>query len=104
MLAPHLETPHAADDVANRIVAAVNEAFTLEGVAMRGSASVGVSLFPDDGEDPETLLARADAAMFEAKALGKGRFQFASGATRPLTPLRTALGNADNASSGWWSR
>ncbi|WP_283445399.1 bifunctional diguanylate cyclase/phosphodiesterase [Noviherbaspirillum suwonense] len=39
-------------------------------------ASVGVSLYPDDGTDPETLLKQADMAMYAAKARGKGMYCF----------------------------
>jgi len=40
------------------------------------SASLGVSVYPDDGEDPHNLLARADVAMYAAKAQGRNGFQF----------------------------
>ena len=40
------------------------------------SASIGVSLYPDNATDPETLLQYADAAMYEAKKMGKNRYQF----------------------------
>ena len=40
------------------------------------SASLGVALYPDNATDPETLLQYADAAMYEAKKLGKNRYQF----------------------------
>ncbi|WPL15175.1 Cyclic di-GMP phosphodiesterase Gmr [Thiorhodovibrio winogradskyi] len=40
------------------------------------SGSIGISLFPQDGEDAEALLAHADLAMYQAKALGRGRHAF----------------------------
>lgn len=39
-------------------------------------SSIGVSLFPDDGDEPNDLLRKADTAMYKAKATGKGRYEF----------------------------
>ena len=42
----------------------------------RPGASIGISLFPDDAQEPEALIALADAAMYRAKKQGRGRFAF----------------------------
>lgn len=62
---------------AKAIVETLAEPFALSGAAgQRVRASIGVSMFPQDGQDSDTLLKHADIAMYAAKAAGKGRFHF----------------------------
>jgi diguanylate cyclase (GGDEF)-like protein/PAS domain S-box-containing protein len=60
---------------AHRLVATLAEPFTIEGTEIFCGGSVGVSLFPDDGCDVDTLLMNADTAMYRAKARGRGAYQ-----------------------------
>ena len=46
------------------------------GHAVHVSASIGLAIFPDDGDDPDTLLKNADVAMYRAKDAGKNVYQF----------------------------
>jgi diguanylate cyclase (GGDEF)-like protein/PAS domain S-box-containing protein len=62
--------------VARRILKALDEPFMLAGHEIVIDASVGISIYPDDGLDPETLLMHADTAMYHAKSQGCGNFQF----------------------------
>ncbi|MFG1478669.1 EAL domain-containing protein [Xanthobacter sp. V4C-4] len=48
----------------------------IEGLNLAMSVSIGITLFPDHGRDAETLLKYADAAMYEAKREGRGKFRF----------------------------
>lgn len=59
-----------------RVLAAINEPLMLDGHDLRVNGSIGVSLYPLNGADLETLLSQADAAMYHAKESGKGCFQF----------------------------
>jgi GGDEF domain-containing protein len=43
------------------------------------TGSLGISLYPDHGQDPDTLIAIADAAMYDAKRAGPGNFRLATG-------------------------
>ena len=65
-----------AGDVAHRILEAFKEPFSLCGHELSATASVGIAVFPQDGEDADALLKRADMAMYEAKAQGPGHFRF----------------------------
>jgi diguanylate cyclase (GGDEF)-like protein/PAS domain S-box-containing protein len=69
---------HAVDaaSVARRLVAALAEPVTLLGNELYVTCSVGVAIYPCDGNDIETLLMNADTAMYRAKESGRGGFQF----------------------------
>jgi diguanylate cyclase (GGDEF)-like protein/PAS domain S-box-containing protein len=62
----------AAPAAAERLRAAVEEPFRFQGLTLRVRASVGIALFPAHGTDVETLMQRADIAMYSAKASGAG--------------------------------
>jgi diguanylate cyclase (GGDEF)-like protein/PAS domain S-box-containing protein len=57
---------------------AITVPYLLEETQTCPSACIGISIYPDDGHDIETLIQRADMAMYQAKAAGKGRFAFFS--------------------------
>jgi diguanylate cyclase (GGDEF)-like protein len=70
-----LDAPRATDDglqVAGQIRAALAQPFEAEGVSLELGGSVGVACYPDDGDDVETLMQRADVAMYQAKAGATG--------------------------------
>lgn len=62
--------------VAERILGLLVDPFRLQGQEVFVGASIGVSLFPDDGGDADTLLKQADAAMYRAKESRRGHVQF----------------------------
>ncbi|MFN0314187.1 MAG: EAL domain-containing protein [Burkholderiales bacterium] len=68
--------PRDAARVAQRIIEAFRKIFSISGHEISVSASIGIALYPADGDDIETLLKHADAAMYHAKGLGRGRYQF----------------------------
>jgi diguanylate cyclase (GGDEF)-like protein len=78
--ADEAEAVHAADRLLGMLLA---RTFAIEGRNVGLSASIGVAVFPQDGQTVETLLARADAAMYRAKSSGCGRvMSFSSQAVR----------------------
>ncbi len=62
--------------VAEKISEAISEPFSLEDQILSVSASIGVSVFPRDGETPDSLIRNADAAMYLAKERGRNNWQF----------------------------
>ena len=65
-----------ASIVGQKIMAALAEPFTLSASEMFVSASVGITLYPTDSADQDTLIRNADTAMYRAKALGRNSCQF----------------------------
>ncbi len=72
------EIAHAADAsaVAAKILEVLGNAFHLHGNDLHVAASIGISLYPSDGPDAETLMRNADTAMYHAKDSGRANFQF----------------------------
>jgi diguanylate cyclase (GGDEF)-like protein/PAS domain S-box-containing protein len=62
--------------VANRIVDSFSRPFALDGRELYVSASIGISVFPYDGHDVDSLIRCADTAMYQAKDSGRNNFQF----------------------------
>jgi diguanylate cyclase (GGDEF)-like protein len=60
------------EEVALRLERCFDEAFQLEGIELRGSASMGIALYPEDGKTRDSLLCAADAAMYVAKHSKRG--------------------------------
>jgi diguanylate cyclase (GGDEF)-like protein len=72
LLVSDLEQPRTALDVAERIRAALAEPFRHEGMSFEIEGSIGIAVFPDHGSDFESLLQRADVAMYVAKERSTG--------------------------------
>lgn len=64
-----------ATEVARKILESFQEPFLVEGHEFRTTASIGVTIFPDDGADADTLLKNADIAMYSAKQKGRNNYQ-----------------------------
>ena len=75
-LISELSDPLAASSVVWRILEALREPFVLDGREVTVTASVGIAVFPLDGEDAETLIRNADVAMYWAKSCGRNNYQF----------------------------
>jgi diguanylate cyclase (GGDEF)-like protein/PAS domain S-box-containing protein len=76
ILLPHLAHIQDATHVASKAIEALSTGFELDHEVAHVGASVGISIFPQDGADADTLLKNADAAMHAAKADSRGGFRF----------------------------
>jgi diguanylate cyclase (GGDEF)-like protein/PAS domain S-box-containing protein len=72
LLLPSIGSVEAARELAQRLLVALREPFLIDAMQLLMDASMGIALFPDDGEDSHALLRSADVAMYEAKRKGGG--------------------------------
>ncbi len=72
----NLESGEEAATVARRISARLAEGVWIDAVEVFIGCSIGIAIYPENGESPEQLLKHADAAMYEAKDKGRNNFQF----------------------------
>lgn len=70
--------PGEAGHLAQRINEELSQPCWIEGHELNSSCSIGISCYPDDGNDAQTLLRNADTAMYHAKEGGRGDFEFFS--------------------------
>ena len=75
---PDISRLEHAGHVAQKLLAALAEPFFIEQHEVTLSASIGISIFPEDGRDTETLIKNADVAMYRAKKLGNSTHVFYS--------------------------
>ena len=71
---PVIPHPDAASNVARKFLECYANPLSIGGQELRVTASIGISIFPDDGEDADSLLNRADIAMYRIKETGRNGF------------------------------
>jgi len=82
------------EDIAEKILAALSERLVLDGKKLFVTASIGICRYPDDGEDSDTLLMNADAAMYQAKESNRGSSRLYSSAMNSQLSKRLEISNA----------
>ncbi|RYD04322.1 hypothetical protein N752_15880 [Desulforamulus aquiferis] len=75
ILLPEVKLAENAAKVAGKILETINKPFEIYGHKLYLSTSIGIVIYPDDGEDCETLLKNADTAMYLAKEKGRNNYQ-----------------------------
>jgi len=80
-----------AGSLAGRMLSALDAPSRVNDYLFHVSASVGIALYPEDGEDATTLINRADAAMYRAKRAGGGSFEFHRGDLPAHHPPQAAI-------------
>ncbi|MGZ3180849.1 MAG: EAL domain-containing protein [Telluria sp.] len=76
VLVPGIRNAEESVHVAEKIIESLSSPFPLEGRMLHITPSIGICMYPDDGDDVETLMRHADAAMYHAKASGRNNYQF----------------------------
>ena len=91
MILPNVMDRENAVIVAEKFIRTLIRPLEVEGHTLYVSASIGISMYPQDGADTTTLLRNADAAMYSAKERGKNNYQHFSVEMHEKTSLRLAL-------------
>ncbi len=91
IMLPELRDRDDAKAVAEKFLECLHQAFDLDGYEVHISASIGIAIYPDDGESIDELLRHADIAMYQAKALGKNGHSFYHDSMRDVSHQKIAL-------------
>lgn len=103
LLLSDLDSPHECAVILSRVLQTVRQPVNAGGHVISISASIGVTLYPHDSADPDTLLRHADQTMYLAKQAGKNRYQLfdpevdrkTQSRHELLAQMRTALANGE---------
>lgn len=91
VLLTNLRDVQDAGLVARRVIDALAKPFSIEGHEIFITASIGISIFPADGDSVDALLKNADSAMYHAKELGRNNFQYYSNTMNAAATKRLEL-------------
>jgi diguanylate cyclase (GGDEF)-like protein/PAS domain S-box-containing protein len=90
---PDIHDSADAERIASKIVASFAEHFMVDGHEIYSTVSIGITIYPDDGDTPGTLMRNADAAMYRAKAEGRDTHRFFSAEIARLSERRLNVEN-----------
>lgn len=76
ILLPEIADDYAPAEVAEKLLDICSKKCLIDNYELQVSASIGISVYPDDGDTAELLTKNADAAMYQAKSAGRNNFQF----------------------------
>ncbi|MEE4379526.1 MAG: EAL domain-containing protein [Candidatus Competibacteraceae bacterium] len=76
VILPDLSAPLDTTVVARKIIDAFSKCFVIDGYEVFVTPSIGITICPDDGNTPSTLMRNSDAAMYQAKEIGRNNYQF----------------------------
>lgn len=93
VLLPDLDSTKTAQEIAQRVLDALKSPFHIEEQELYISSSIGIAIYPNHGEDGETLLSHADVALYRAKEQGRQNYQFYLPTMNPEATARLTLEN-----------
>lgn len=76
ILLSEIDGATSAAEVAEKLLAVVAQPYIVDGYELSVTHSIGISVFPDDGDDIEAIMRKADTAMYKAKEAGRNNYQF----------------------------
>jgi len=84
---------HAEDAglIAEKLLSSLMQPFNIKGKELHIGASIGIAIYPDDGDSMESLLKNSDIAMYHAKESGRGNYQYFSAKLNELTAEKQSL-------------
>ncbi len=88
-----LETPENAAALTRKLLESLNQPIVVHGVTLNLSASIGVAVYPEDGDTPLQLLSNADSALYRVKANGRSDFSFYHSSMNAETMTQLSLGS-----------
>jgi diguanylate cyclase (GGDEF)-like protein len=91
LMLPDISEAVDAVKVASKVLEVLRAPFQIDGHELFVTSSMGISLYPGDGRDPETLVKNADAAMYRAKEQGRDHYQLYTPALNDTALDRLAL-------------
>jgi diguanylate cyclase (GGDEF)-like protein/PAS domain S-box-containing protein len=93
LLLPHIRSRDNAAFIAQKILSSLKQPFHIEGHELFAGISIGIAIYPDDGDNIETLIKHADIAMYHAKDHGRNDFKFFTQDLHKLFTGRLAIEN-----------
>lgn len=78
ILLSKISNPEDAGIIAQKLLESLTQTFLIKGKSLHIGASIGIAVFPDDGDNMESLLKNSDIAMYHAKESGRGNYQYFS--------------------------
>lgn len=91
LLLPQIKNRSDADAIAKRLLDSMHTPFEMDGQIINATASIGIAIYPEDGEDGQTLIKNADAALYRAKELGRNDYQHYSSSIHSQSNERLAI-------------
>lgn len=88
-----VDGPATTVRVVEKVLNVLRQSYYIEGRELHSTPSIGVALYPADGEDTDTLMKNADTAMYQAKAQGRNSIQFFAASQNQLVLERMQLEN-----------
>jgi diguanylate cyclase (GGDEF)-like protein len=88
-----VDDPHSVERVAQLILGTLAEPYCLNDNLAHVTASIGITLYPDDGDTVDELLKNADQAMYAAKNLGRNRYHYFTQSMQEAVQIRMRIAN-----------